>query len=234
MIHVTVWNEYVEERQYPHIKEVYPEGIHKCIGSFLEKSEDIEVGYATLDMPEHGLSEEVLNKTDVLIWWGHQEHEKVSDEVVERVKRHVLNGMGFIPLHSSHLCKVLRVLLGTSLSLRWNNEDTEKLICVNPGHPIAEGIYEPIILEKEEMYGEYFDIPKPDDIIFLGWFGRGEVFRSGCTFTRGWGKIFYFQPGHEEYPIYYREDIQRIITNAVRWAKPVNYRKNDYDCTHVE
>ena len=65
-------------------------------------------------------------------------------------------------------------------------------------------------------------------------FSGGEVFRSGCTFTRGWGKIFYFQPGHEEYPIYFNPQIQRIITNAVRWAAPVNKRSTPYDNEEVK
>lgn len=225
MIRVTVWNEYIHEREYEGIRQVYPKGIHGCIGEFLGKNDDICVKYATLDMPEHGLTEEVLNETDVLIWWGHCAHDKVSDEVVERVKNHVLRGMGLIALHSAHHSKVMKKLLGTTLNLHWKHGDSEKLFCVNPAHPIAAGITEPIILENEEMYGEFFDIPKPDDEIFLGWFKSGQVFRSGVTFTRGMGKIFYFQPGHEEYPIYYQPQIQRIITNAVRWAAP--YKKLD-------
>ncbi|MBQ8612678.1 MAG: ThuA domain-containing protein [Ruminiclostridium sp.] len=225
MIRVTVWNEYIHEREYEGIRQVYPKGIHGCIGEFLGKNDDICVKYATLDMPEHGLTEEVLNETDVLIWWGHCAHDKVSDEVVERVKNHVLRGMGLIALHSAHHSKVMKTLLGTTLNLHWKHGDSEKLFCVNPAHPIAAGITEPIILENEEMYGEFFDIPKPDDEIFLGWFKSGQVFRSGVTFTRGMGKIFYFQPGHEEYPIYYQPQIQRIITNAVRWAAP--YKKLD-------
>ncbi len=223
MIRVTVWNEYIHEREYEGIGKIYPEGIHGCIGGFLGKNDDISVKYATLDMPEHGLSEAVLDETDVLIWWGHAAHHKVSDEVVERVKEHVLRGMGLIALHSAHHSKIMKALLGTTLNLHWKHGDSERLFCVNPAHPIAAGITEPIILENEEMYGEFFDIPKPDDEIFLGWFSSGHVFRSGVTFTRGMGRIFYFQPGHEEYPIYYHPQIQRVIENAVRWAAP--YRK---------
>ncbi len=223
MIRVTVWNEYIHEREYEGIGKIYPEGIHGCIGKFLEKNDNISVKYATLDMPEHGLTEEILEETDVLIWWGHCAHHKVSDDVVERVKNHVLRGMGLIGLHSAHHSKIMKALLGTTLNLHWKHGDSEKIFCVNPSHPIAEGITEPIILENEEMYGEYFDIPKPDDEIFLGWFSSGAVFRSGVTFTRGMGKIFYFQPGHEEYPIYYNPQIQRVITNAVNWAAP--YKK---------
>lgn len=225
MIQVTVWNEFIHEQEYEGIRKIYPDGIHGCIGSFLGKNEDISVKYATLEMDEHGLSADVLNNTDVLIWWGHAAHDRVSDEVVERIKEQVLRGMGLIALHSAHHSKIMKALLGTTLNLHWKDNVSERIFCVNPSHPIAHGITEPIFLEHEEMYGEYFDIPKPDDEIFLGWFSSGHVFRSGVTFTRGMGKIFYFQPGHEEFPIYHNPQIQKIITNAVRWAKP--YKKLD-------
>jgi trehalose utilization protein len=234
MIRVTVWNEFIEENMYEEVHKVYPEGIHNALKGFLSLNDDMQVRCVTLDSEGQGLSEEILNQTDVLIWWGHQAHDKVTDENAQRVKRHVLNGMGFIALHSAHCCKPLRLLLGTTMSVRWKHGQKEKLICINPSHPIAEGITEPIFLDKEEMYGEFFDIPKPDDIVFLGWFSNQEVFRSGCTFFRGNGKIFYFQPGHEEYPIYYQPQIQKIITNAVRYVVPVNRRSDDYQSTEVK
>ena len=234
MIRVTVWNEFIHEREYDGIRKVYPDGIHGCIGSFLSRNDDISIKYATLDMPEHGLSEEVLKDTDVLIWWGHCAHDKVADEIVDRVKNHVMRGMGLIALHSAHHSKIMKSLLGTTLNLRWKHGDSEKIFCVNSAHPIAAGITEPIILENEELYGEYFDIPKPDDEIFLGWFKSGYVFRSGVTFTRGMGRIFYFQPGHEEYPIYYHPQIQQIITNAVRWAAPFKKADAISECIEVK
>ncbi len=234
MTRVTIWNEYIHEREYEGIRQVYPHGIHGCIGEFLGKNDDISINYATLDMPEHGLSEQVLENTDVLIWWGHCAHDKVADEIVERVKNHVMRGMGLIALHSAHHSKIMKALLGTTLNLSWKHGDSEKLFCVNPAHPIAAGITEPIILENEELYGEYFDIPKPDDEIFLGWFRSGQVFRSGVTFTRGMGRIFYFQPGHEEYPIYYNPKIQQVITNAVRWAAPYRKMTDYYECVEIK
>lgn len=234
MTRVTIWNEYIHEREYEGIRQVYPHGIHGCIGEFLGKNDDISINYATLDMPEHGLSEQVLDNTDVLIWWGHCAHDKVADEIVERVKNHVMRGMGLIALHSAHHSKIMKALLGTTLNLSWKHGDSEKLFCVNPAHPIAAGITEPIILENEELYGEYFDIPKPDDEIFLGWFRSGQVFRSGVTFTRGMGRIFYFQPGHEEYPIYYNPQIQQVITNAVRWAAPYRKMTDYYECVEIK
>ena len=220
MIRVTVWNEYIHERELPEIAKVYPDGIHETIADFLGKEEDIQVRVATLDMPEQGVPEEVLQETDVLIWWGHVAHDVLTDEHAARVARHVQCGMGFVALHSAHFCKPMKLLLGTSMTLKWKHGDREKLFVVNPAHPIAAGVPESFELEQEELYGEYFDIPKPDDIIFAGWFESGAVFRSGVTFTRGNGKIFYFQQGHEEYPVYKNPVIQKVIVNAVRWAKP--------------
>lgn len=234
MIRVTIWNEFIHEREYEGIREVYPKGIHGCIEEFLSLNDDMQIRCATMDMPEHGLCEEVLRNTDVLIWWAHCAHEEIEEQVAENVAKHVRRGMGFIALHSAHLCKVLRKLLGTSMCLRWKHGDSEKLVCVNPSHPITKGVKASFVLEQEELYGEYFDIPKPDDVLYLGWFAGGEVFRSGCTFTRGLGRIFYFQPGHEEYPIYYHPEIQKIITNAVRWANPTQRLEEDYSCEEVK
>ena len=56
--------------------------------------------------------------------------------------------------------------------------------------------------------------------MLVSWFAGGEVFRSGCCFNRGHGRIFYFRPGHETYPTYYDENVIRVITNAVRWCAP--------------
>ena len=218
MLKVTVFNEYKHEREYENIARVYPKGIHGCIAEFLQ--DEFEVRTATFDMPEHGLTKEVLQDTDVLIIWTHALQEEFSDEVAKRVQKHVLSGMGLIALHSAHYSKIMRLLMGTSMTLKWRHGDSEKLWCTSPTHPIAAGIPEMIELPNEEMYGEFFDIPKPDDVVFTGWFSGGEVFRSGCTFLRGYGKIFYFQPGHEEYPIYYNPHIQQIIKNAVRFCAP--------------
>ncbi len=233
MIRVTVWNEYKHEREYEGIRKVYPEGIHGCIAAFLGKEEDMVVRTATFDMPEHGLSEEVLQETDVLIIWSHALQEEFSDEVAERVRKHVLGGMGLVALHSAHFSKIMKKLLGTSMTLKWRHGDREKLWCIAPTHPIAAGVPAMIEIPQEEMYGEYFDIPKPDDVIFTGWFAGGEVFRSGCTFTRGYGRIFYFQPGHEEYPVYYIPQIQQIIVNGVRYCVPMQGSRNFPECEEV-
>ncbi len=234
MIRVTVWNEYKHEREYENIGRVYPKGIHGCIAEFLGKEEDIQVRTATFDMPEHGLTEEVLKDTDVLIIWSHALQDEFSDKVAQRVQQHVLSGMGLIALHSAHFYKIMKKLLGTSMTLKWKHGEQENLWCLMPTHPIAAGIPEKIELPQDEMYGEYFDIPKPDDVIFAGWFSGGQVFRSGCTFTRGLGKIFYFQPGHEEYPIYYRPEIQQIIINAVRFCAPAMKERRILECEEVK
>jgi len=222
MVKVTVWNENRHEQKNPVVRDIYPNGIHGIIAEFLQ-SEGFEARTATLDEPEHGLTDEVLKNTDVLIWWGHLAHSEVKNEIVQKVQLRVLDGMGLIVLHSGHFSKIFKALMGTSCDLKWREADEkERLWVVSPSHPITKGITEYIELEKEEMYGEHFDIPQPDELIFTSWFEGGEVFRSGCTYKRGNGKVFYFRPGHETYPTYHNEQIQRVIINAVKWAEPVN------------
>ena len=221
-IRVTVWNEYRHERNDKQVAAIYPEGIHATIALALERA-NFRVRTATLDEPEQGLSDEVLAATDVLVWWGHQAHGEVRDEVVTRVQERVLNGMGLIVLHSGHFSKIFKRLMGTSCDLKWRvGEDSERLWVVAPGHPIVEGIGEYIEIEHEEMYGEHFDIPAPETLVFVSWFTGGEVFRSGCCYTRGAGKIFYFRPGHETFPTYHHADVQRVLANAARWAAPTS------------
>jgi trehalose utilization protein len=217
---VTVWNEYRHERSDERVARIYPQGIHATIASALSE-QGLSVRTATLDEPEHGLSNEMLDNTDVLTWWGHMAHDEVSDEIVERVKRRVLDGMGLIVLHSGHYSKIFQALMGTNCDLKWReSNDHERLWVVAPGHPITEGLGEYIEIDHEEMYGEPFDIPAPETLVFVSWFSGGEVFRSGCCYARGRGKIFYFRPGHETLPTYHHPDVQRVIYNAVRWAAP--------------
>lgn len=224
---VTVWNENRHEQTSEEVRAVYPEGIHNAIASFLKDGHDVRT--ATLDEAEHGLTDEVLENTDVLIWWGHVAHEEVADETVEKVKNRVLDGMGLIVLHSGHFSKIFKTLMGTGCDLKWREADEkERLWVVDPSHPITNGIGEYLELEKEEMYGEHFDIPTPDELVFVSWFEGGEVFRSGCTFKRGNGKIFYFRPGHETYPTYYNSGVQQVIKNAVNWAAPADRARPVY------
>ena len=223
-IRVTVWNEHRHEQDSSHeASKVYPQGIHGAIAEYLRAQPDLDVRTATLDEPEHGLTDIVLQDTDVLTWWGHAAHKEVDDEVVARVRARVLEGMGLIVLHSAHFSKIFKSLMGTSCDLQWREaNDHERLWVVDPGHPIAEGLDSYIQLPQEEMYGEFFDIPAPDELVFVSWFSGGEVFRSGCCFRRGKGRIFYFRPGHETYPTYYNEEVRRVIANAVRWAAPTS------------
>lgn len=221
-IRVTVWNEYRHEQHSPEVREIYPDGIHNVIAGFLNEA-GFQAQTATLDEPEHGLSETVLAGTDVLTWWGHMAHDEVDDAIVDRVQARVLEGMGLIVLHSGHFAKIFRRLMGTTCDLNWREVgEKERIWIVEPGHPIADGLPPYFEIPKAEMYGERFDIPSPETLVFLSWFEGGEVFRSGCCYQRGKGKIFYFRPGHETYPIFQQSEIQQVIINAVRWAVPGN------------
>jgi len=219
-IQVTVWGEFRHEKSHEAVRKVYPDGMHTVIAKALNAQEGIKAKTATLDEPEHGLTEAVLKKTDVLTWWGHMAHGEVKDEIVTRVQQRVLDGMGLIVLHSGHFSKIFQKLMGTSCNLMWREHEKEhtRLWVTAPSHPIANGLGPYFELPHEEMYGEFFDIPAPDELVLVSWFSGGEIFRSGCCFNRGHGRIFYFQPGHETFPTYYDENVIKVLTNAVRWA----------------
>jgi trehalose utilization protein len=223
-LRVTVWNEFVHEQTKDVVRRIYPDGIHAVVADALQEhlGDRVQVRTATLEEPEHGLTKEVLKETDVLLWWGHAAHDKVANKIVKRVQKRILDGMGLIAMHSAHASKIFRRMMGTGCMLRWREAgERERLWIVAPGHPITAGLTgECFELEHTEMYGEFFDIPPPDELIFLSWFEGGEVFRSGCTWRRGAGKIFYFRPGHETYPIYYDANVRRVLANAVLWAAP--------------
>lgn len=217
---VLVWNEYRHEKQHAEVNAVYPHGIHEAIADPL-RAAGFSVRTATLDEPEHGLGEAALAETDVLIWWGHMAHDEVQDAIVDRVQQRVLAGMGLIVLHSGHFSKIFKRLMGTGCDLKWREaNERERLWVVDPSHPITAGLGEYFELPHEEMYGEFFDVPAPDALVFVSWFQGGEVFRSGLCYSRGRGRIFYFRPGHETYPTYYDGQVQQVIANAVRWAAP--------------
>lgn len=217
---VLIWNEGLHEKNVPTSAAIYPEGMHGAIAGHLT-GRGLDCRTATLEEPEHGLSEAALAATDVLLWWGHRAHEQVQDEIVARVHARVLNGMGFIPLHSAHYSKPFIRLMGTRCSLRWRAVgERERLWVVDPAHPIAAGLDPYFEIEQEEMYGEPFDVPPPDELVLVSWFAGGEIFRSGACYRRGRGRIFYFRPGHETFPTYHHPQVLRVIENAVRWAAP--------------
>lgn len=232
MIKVTVWNEFVHEKTNAKCAELYPNGIHGTIADFLGQEEDIAVRTATLDDPDCGITDEVLKDTDVLIWWGRAAHAKVPDEVALRVMNAVQRGMGFIPLHSSHASKPFKLLMGTVGNLSWReSKDFERLWVLTHAHPITADLPPYIELPHEETYAEPFGIPEPDELLMIGWFSGGEVFRSACTFRRNNGRIFYFQPGHETFPTFHNPNIQKVIKNAVRWSAPLcRAEKIEFPC----
>ena len=223
-IRITVWNENVHEKTDPKVTALYPSGLHGAIAAFLGEEADFEVRTATLDAPDQGLPDQVLENTDVLIWWGHMAHHEVPDDLVERIRHRVYTqGMGLIVLHSGHYSKVFRQVVGTNGNLSWGRDQKEVVWNLLPSHPIAAGIPDHFVLHTEELYCEPFYVPQPDTLVFGSWFEDGFIFRSGLCYLRGAGKVFYFQPGHESCPSYHNEYVQKIITNAVRWAKPANF-----------
>jgi trehalose utilization protein len=230
-VRVTVWNEFQHELTDEAVKKHYPKGIHVAVADFMNQA-GLKARTATLAEPEHGLTEAVLKDTDVLTWWGHQAHDQVSDAVVDRVQKRVLEGMGLIVMHSGHFSKIFKRMMGTNCSLQWREaSERQRIFTIEPSHPIAEGLPDHFELPNVEMYGERFDIPTPDKLVFLSWYEGGNVFRSGCTWERGHGRIFYFEPGHETFPIYHDKNIQKVLINAARWAAPRITRVDD--CPNV-
>ena len=232
-IRVTIWNEGRHEKTSDAVRNVYPQGIHGALAEGLGTNADMQIRTATLDEPEHGLTDDVLNATDVLLWWGHIAHNDVKDEIVDKVQRRILEGMGLLVLHSGHCSKIFKRMMGTTGFLKWREVgEKERIWVIEPSHPIARGLGEYVELPHEEMYGERFDVPQPDRVVFTSWFEGGEVFRSGCCWLRGHGKIFYFRPGHETYPTFFDPTIRQIITNAVRWLAPEFY--GTHQCPNVQ
>lgn len=235
MIKILIWNEFRHEKKEKKIADIYPGGIHKKLAEEFKRQADFEIKTATLDEPEHGLSQEILDNTDVLLWWAHIAHSEVEDRIVDRVQKRVLEGMGLIVLHSGHHSKIFKKLMGTTCNLNWREaNEKERLWVIEPFHPITQGIGPYIELPNEEMYGERFDIPEPDKVIFISWFEGGEVFRSGVTFTRGFGKIFYFRPGHETHPTFHNQQIIKVLCNAIRWIKFTGNTSVSKECINAK
>jgi trehalose utilization protein len=234
-IRTLVWGENIHERKNKVVAALYPLTMHQTIANALNEDARIVATTATLQEPEHGLSIERLVKTDVLIWWGHADHGAVEDEIVDRIAKRVWEGMGLIVLHSGHYSKIFKKLMGTPCSLKWREAgERERLWVINPSHPIAQGLGEYFELEYEEMYGEQFAVPEPLETVFISWFQGGEVFRSGLTYRRGAGNIFYFRPGHETYPTYHNKNVHKVLQNAVKWAyNAANQQKSIHEAPNV-
>ena len=197
------------------MKGAIREGLEQQLGKA------VKVKTVTLDDKQQGITDKLLAETDVMLWWGHGYHAEIEDANVEKVKNRVHEGMGLIVLHSGHYSKIFKSLMGTGCGLKWREAaELERLWVVNPAHPIVDGLGEYFELPHTEMYGEFFDIPQPDELVLVSWFEGGDIFRSGCCWTRGKGKVFYFRPGHETFPIYFDENVRKVIANGVRYVAP--------------
>jgi trehalose utilization protein len=213
-IRVLLWSEQTEPR------DVYPKGISGALADYFNKLPGFEAKTATLNDPEAGLSDAVLSQTDVLIWFGHKKHNAVPDEAVDRVIKHVRErGMGFIGLHSAHYSKPLKKLLNASGSWRSyvNHGKPEQMWIVLPDHPIAKGVND-FTIPKTELYAEPFQVPPPEAVIVEGTWESGHRSREVMTWTIGKGRMVYIRAGHEEYPIYFMPQMQRLVANSVEWA----------------
>ncbi len=235
-LNVVIWNEYRHEKTDEEVRALYPNGLHAVIKEFLDVNEDMEVSLAALDDPDQGLPDERLETIDVLVWWGHLAHSEVDDALVKKIQKRVYLGkMGFIALHSGHHSKPFKAIVGTNGNLSWGRNQKEIMWTLMPSHEIAAGIPDHFLLESEELYSEPFGIPQPDALVFGAWFEDGHIMRAGACFHRGAGKVFYFQPGHETCRSFFNSYVQRIITNAIRWAKPNDFGYEIKDtCPHIK
>ena len=210
--------DYVDEA-----RRIYPDDLHAALAAGLvdELGPEAKVRIATLDDEDQGLSDAVLADTDVLVWWSHVKHHMIGEATVERLWRRIVHdGMGLVMLHAGTGSKIFKRLMGTSCGLGYlrQSDDWEAVWTISPNHPIVQGIPQVFVIPTEEVYCEYFDIPVPDEVVLVSTFRGGEVFRSGCCFRRGNGRIFYFRPGHESHPTYHHPQVKRVLANAVTWA----------------
>jgi trehalose utilization protein len=224
---VVVWSEGTANVD-PKSKVVYPDDINSAIAEGLKplETDGWEVAKASFGEPDQGISDELLNSTDVLIWWGHKKHGEVKDELVDKINTRVRDGkMGFIGTHSCHFAKPFKKLMGTACSWREYVDDgtSAQIVVKEPDHPICKGVKD-FRLPKIERYGEPFAVPTPESVPLEGIYtkpdGSTDHARMGLCWTVGGGKVFYFTPGHETYNDYYRPEVRRIFINAVGWAAP--------------
>lgn len=230
-IKVVVWNEFRHEKRSEKVAAIYPNGLHAVIKEFLDEDSELEVSLAALDDADCGLPDERLEDTDVLVWWGHMAHGDVPDELVTKIRDRVYEGkLGFVALHSAHHSKPFKAIVGTNGNLTWGRNQKEIIWNLMPSHQIAEGIPDHFTLESEELYSEPFYIPQPDALVFGAWFEDGNIMRAGACFNRGAGKVFYFQPGHETCRSFFNPHVQRVIKNAIHWARPTVSYEVDHGC----
>ena len=87
-----------------------------------------------------------------------------------------------------------------------------------PDHPIAKGVPARFDVKQTEMYNEPFTVPAPDTVVFAESWDKGEKFRAGCCWKVGEGRVFYFRPGHETYPVFHQPETLQIAHNAALWV----------------
>jgi RNA polymerase sigma factor (sigma-70 family) len=202
--------------------DVYPADINAAIAEGLRTDRQLEVRTASISDPDQGLGDEALKNTDVLIWWGHLRHGDVHDDRVAAIVRRVRHeGMGFIATHSAHYSKPLKAILGTDCGWKggyFEDGAAVELRVTAPRHPIVRGL-EAFTIPKTERYEGEFEVPKPDVIVLDGTYSSsGNRAWQGMVWTLGKGRVFYFQPGHESYPIYFQPEVRQIFRNAVHWC----------------
>lgn len=213
---VVVWS---EGEVHGHEATGYPEGMPAAIADAVRGIPEAQVEIASIDDADQGVPDERLRQADVLLWWSHMRHEDLLSATVDRVVSAVEHGLGLVALHSAISSPVFRRLVGTTGGFGgWRHGDREVLWTVDPSHPICRGVEFPVVMPQQEMYSEPANLPTPDELVFISSFSGGEVFRSGITYRRGVGRIFYFSPGHEEYPVFLHPGVRGILANATSWA----------------
>jgi trehalose utilization protein len=235
-INVLVW----DEQQDVQVKSgAYKNFLGNAVAEFLSKTDGLQVVSANINEPDQGLADDRIAAADVVVWWGHVRHKDVNDSKVESIVAKVKAGKaGFVALHSAHYSKPFKNLMGTNCGFKKvdankNEGFVQHLRVVSPMHPIAKGVKD-FDIPKTEIYGEPFEVPMPDAIVLYGHWDTGDSFPDVCCWTVGGkgvssaaakaanpgGRVVYFRPGHETFPIFHQPEVQRVVTNCVLWAAP--------------
>ncbi|MCI8623421.1 MAG: trehalose utilization protein ThuA [Provencibacterium sp.] len=222
-IRVTVWNEFYDDPRHPAIQELYPGGVQEYLASVLREEPDMAVTARHFYEDDAcGLSDEVLDSTDVLLVYGHILRDNVPEDRVKKlIERVVKEGMGVIFLHSALWMNLFQRLVGPGAYCGYRElGERERVWVVNRNHPIAAGLPSSFVIPHTEVYSEPAGFPDPDELVFISWYQGGEAARSGMVWRRGAGRIFYFSPGHAWYNAMQIPEYHTVIKNAVRWAVP--------------